>query len=167
MKDIKTQMGTVKSNCDSKLKQGLITLRENMKVIRSRILLVQSKLNLASDSFSYTNEDREKLNKMYEETTQPGKVFNQLEEVKGKLEQYLESKDHQATSVPSEAFNQMTNEEKRRVITVMKEQTKGVFSLTKIIKSNAHKLDVIEKVIDEIKHEKERESAFVAMNQTR
>jgi hypothetical protein len=164
MKNIKTQMDTVKNNCDSKLKQGMQTLKDNMKIIRARILNVQSKLNLVSDSFTYSNEDRDKLNKMYEESTQPGKVYNQLEEVKGKLEQFLEYRNMAPSSVPSEAFNQMSTDEKRRVITVMKEQTKGVFSLTKIIKSNAYKLDVIEKVISEVKHEKERESAFSAFN---
>lgn len=164
MEDIKKQMGTIKNNSDTKLKQGLKTLRENMKILRSRILVVQAKLNIASESSSYSQEERERLNRLYEEATQPQKVSGKVEEVKGKLEELLEKKNSFSTpTVPSEAFNNMSNEEKRRVITILKEQTKGIYSLVNMTKKNAYKLDVVDQIVQEVKKEKAREAAITDM----
>ena len=131
-----------------------------MKLIRTRILQVQAKINMVSDAKTYSNEDRQKLENLYKETTEPGTILTRINEVQDKLELYLDRRHNFVPTAPSEAFEQLSNEEKRRVITVLKEQTKGIFDLTKTIKRTAFKLEVIEKVNDEINAEKERAAVF-------
>ena len=60
----------------------------------------------------------------------------------------------------SEAFDKMNPDEKRRTITIMREQMKGVASLVEIVKSNAYKLDVMESIVVEAKNQRERDLAF-------
>jgi hypothetical protein len=156
MDNIKVQMNTVKSNSEDKLKTGLKTLKQNMKVLRERILTIQSKLSMASDCSYYNPQEKERLEKLYEETTQPQKIVGKIEEVRGKLDELQEKRSNITPAVPSEAFNEMSNEEKRRVIAIMREQTKGIYSLTKNTKKNAYKLETIELIIDNIKKERSK-----------
>lgn len=154
MENIKVQMNVVKGNSQDKLKNGLKTLKQNMKILRERILTIQSKLSMTSDCSYYNPQERERLEKLYEETTQPQKITGKIEEVRGKLDELQEKRSSITPSVPSEAFNEMSNEEKRRVIAIMREQTKGIYSLTKNTKKNAYKLEAIELFIDTIKKER-------------
>lgn len=160
MENIRKQMTSVKNNSETKLKQGLKTLRENMKILRARILTIQAKLNLVSESTYYSQDERERLNKLFEEVTQPQKVGGKIEEVKGKMEELLEKRANFVPAIPSEAFNHLSNEEKRRVITILKEQTKGIDTLMKTTKKNAYKLEAIELIIDNIKSDRAREAAY-------
>lgn len=132
-------MSTVKNNSDTKLKEGLKTLKENMKILRSRILSIQAKLNVASEVTTYSPQEKEKLDKIYEEVTQPHKLGGKLEHVKSKLEELTEKHSNLAPAVPSEVFANMSNDEKRRVITILSEQTKGIYSLMHTTKKNAYK----------------------------
>lgn len=161
MENIKKQMTSVKNNSETKLKHGLKTLRDNMKILRARILTIQAKLNIVSENTSYySQEERERLNKLFEEITQPQKVGGKIEEVKGKMEELLEKRSNFVPAIPSEAFNNLANEEKRRVITILKEQTKGIDTLMKTTKKNAYKLEAIELIIDNIKSDRAREAAY-------
>lgn len=151
MENIQKEMKSVKSNSDTKLKNGMNTLKENMKILRSRIIQIQSKLSLLSDNIGYSPAQKERLNKLYEETTQPQKIIGQVEEISQKMNE-LHEKTNLVPAVPSEAFNSMTNEEKRRVITILKEQTKGVQCLVHTTKKNAYKLEAMELIVDNIKN---------------
>jgi len=153
-------MTSVKNNSDTKLKQGMKTLKENMKILRDRILAIQCKLSMASESPSYSQNEKEKLDKLYEETSQPQKVCGKLEDVKSKLEELMEKRLNYAPALPSEAFGSMSNEEKRRVITIMKEQTKGATALMRTTKKNAYKLEAIELIVDNIKNSQSRDSSY-------
>jgi len=158
MKNIKEKMNSVKNkvNSDAKLKQGIKTLKENMKMLRDKILAVQSKLSLVKESPYLSLEDHERLDKVFKEATQPNKIPGKIETIKGKLEDLLEARGAHPSTQPAQAFNSISNDEKRRVISVMREQTKGIFSLIKETKKNAFQLEAIEFVAKSVKHEQER-----------
>mmetsp|Transcript_9892 Transcript_9892/g.11190 ORF Transcript_9892/g.11190 Transcript_9892/m.11190 type:complete len:180 (-) Transcript_9892:22-561(-) len=153
MKNIKEQMDSVKSkiNSDAKLKQGLKILRENMKILRDRILTIQSKLSLAGETPYISLEQSQRLEKVFKETTQPQKIPGKMEDLKGKLEDLIETRANDPPSTPNEAFNSLSNEDKRRAISIMKEQTKGIFTLVKKTKENAYKLEAAEFIIEKLK----------------
>ena len=153
-------MTQIKNNSETKLKNGVKTLRENMRILRSRILEIQAKLNLVSGTNKFSQEERERLNNLFEETTAPQKIPRRIEDIKGKLEGLLEKRSTSARAVPSEAFSNLENEDKRRVISILKEQTKGIHTLINTTKKNAHKLEIIEKVVQEIKNEQAREAEY-------
>lgn len=160
MKNIKEKMDSVKSKVgsDARLKQGIKTLKDNMKIIRDRILAIQSKLSLVKESPYLSLEDHERLDAVFKQTTQPNKIPGKIEIVKGKLEDLLESREIVPTSEPTQVFNKITNDEKRRVISVMREQTKGIYSLIKETKKNAFQLDALEFVAKSVKHDQEQKN---------
>ena len=159
MKAIKKKMESMEESSKFKLKQGLKTLKENMKVIRARVLTVQSKMNMIANSTTYSVDDWDKLDKVYEETREFGKLHSQLDQVQTKLETVTEKESYKPMAA-SEAFDKMNPDEKRRTITIMREQMKGVASLVEIVKSNAYKLDVMESIVVEAKNQRERDLAF-------
>lgn len=160
MTSSQAKMVQIKNGSENKLKNGVKTLRDNMRILRSRILEIQAKLNLASDNTYYSQEERERLNTLFEETTAPQKLPGRVEEIKGKLEELLEKRSTSTRAIPSEAFASLENEDKRRVISILKEQTKGIQCLINTTKKNAHKLEVIEKIVQEIKSEQAKEAEY-------
>ena len=157
-------MDSVKSKIksDSQLKQGIKILKENMKLLRDQILTIQGKLSLARETPYLSLEEREKLDKVYKDTTQSQNIPGKIEEVKGKLEDLIEIRANYTPSTPSKAFDIMSNEDKRRVISIMKEQTKGVSTLVKKTKENAYKLEAMEFIADNVKKEQQQQIYAIA-----
>ncbi|CAI2369267.1 unnamed protein product [Moneuplotes crassus] len=155
MKSMKKKMNLVKNKTSSKamLKKGINSLKENMKILREKILTVQSKMSLLQESPYLSLEDHEKLQIVFNETTQPSKIPGKIEIVKGKLEELLEARGNHSSNEPQEIFNKISSSEKKRVISILREQTKGIFSLIKETKRNAFKLEAIEFIAQSIKQE--------------
>lgn len=108
----------------------------------------------------YSQDEKERIDKLYEEISAPQKVCGKLEDVKSKLEEMVEKQTNFSPALPSETFNSLSNEEKRRVLTIMKEQTKGISTLVATTKKNAARLETIEMLIDNIKQGQRNDSYY-------
>ena len=97
----------------------------------------------------------DRLKDVEDKISQPNQLRSRMMEIQSNLNQMLEDRQEMNDSQShEEVFKSLESSEKVRVLSILKEQQKGIKAMMGVIKQSAHKIKMLNQISGEIKKQK-------------